>query len=72
MLPFTTTLLLIPLNLLVNSATLVAVLAGLGITLGFILALTDKKLSLEYNPLIDDVDPIDEVILNPLLAALTI
>jgi NADPH-dependent glutamate synthase beta subunit-like oxidoreductase/Na+-translocating ferredoxin:NAD+ oxidoreductase RNF subunit RnfB len=56
MLAFTTTLLLIPLNLAVNSATLVAVLAGLGITLGFILALTDKKLSLEYNPLIDDVD----------------
>ena len=56
MLPFATTLLLIPLNLLLDSATLILVLAGLGLSLGLILALTDKKLSVEYNPLIDEVD----------------
>jgi NADPH-dependent glutamate synthase beta subunit-like oxidoreductase/Na+-translocating ferredoxin:NAD+ oxidoreductase RNF subunit RnfB len=35
---------------------LIMVLTGLGISLGFVLALTDRKLSLEYNPLIDEVD----------------
>jgi len=43
-------------TLLVNSATLILVLTGLGLTFGFLLAFTDKWLSVAYNPLIDEVD----------------
>jgi NADPH-dependent glutamate synthase beta subunit-like oxidoreductase/Na+-translocating ferredoxin:NAD+ oxidoreductase RNF subunit RnfB len=42
--------------LLVNSATLILVLTGLGLTFGFLLAFADRRLSVPYNPLIDDVD----------------
>jgi Na+-translocating ferredoxin:NAD+ oxidoreductase RNF subunit RnfB len=41
---------------MIHAVSLVLVLGGLGSIFGLLLALTDKKLAVKYNPLIDEVD----------------